>query len=120
MANTNNSRVKTFGAILTMVVLLIAAIIRPIRQRNDDLQRQIYDLKMELKDHAQLNNHPWGVVGEIAELREKFTEVETQFDGLRERGTLLTAKSEDRLDKLEKWQEWWYREIAINGKWKQP
>lgn len=115
MANQNNTGLKALGAVLTILAVItgIAAIVRPMQQRNDNLEKQIDSLKNDLRDHAKLNNHPWGVVAEIAEMREKFTEVETQFKGSRERDELLTIRHEDRLTKLEQWQDWWYKEIAI-------
>ena len=79
MANTiNNSCVaKAFAGILVIAAAVgaMASIVRPINQQLETLQ---YDFRQ----HCMENNHPWGVTAEIATLREKFVEVETQFKGL--------------------------------------
>ena len=79
MAENRNSlgAAKAFGVLLTVAVMIgaMAAIVRP-------MQQQLSTLEYDLRQHCAENNHPWGVTAEIATLREKFVEVETQFKGL--------------------------------------
>jgi len=108
MANktVTNNTARPIAIMLTIIALLagMAAIIRP-------LQQQIHALSAELRNHINQNNHPWGVIAEVAELRQKFVEVETQFNGVRDVIEMVNAREDARIEKLEEWQRWWRRNV---------
>lgn len=109
----DRSGLKAFGVIATLAVLIsgMAAIVRPIQQQMEGLQALIVGVNTELRSHSKENNHPWGVLAEIATLRQRFVEVETQFRGLREISDLKSTVNKTQIAKLEEWQSWWYRNI---------
>lgn len=94
--NKNNG-MKTFVSISIIVAMvgITAAIVRPIQQ-------QIEAVSDRLHDHTSQNNHPWGAIAEIAEIKQKFVEIETQFDGMREVIDTESVRNTARIEKLER------------------
>lgn len=84
----NNSK-KNGTKALSVAVLVIAiiagvyAMVEPMQQRIDFLERQVLRSENLLQKHADVKIHP-GASEEVAAMRERFKEVETQFKGLRE------------------------------------
>ncbi len=98
MTNNNMSNgMKTFSGILVIVAVIAAtaAIVRPIQQ-------QIESVSIQLRNHTNQNNHPWGVIAEIAEIRQRFIEVETQFRGMRDVIEARHNRNSARIEKLER------------------
>lgn len=110
---SNNATAMRVLTVLTAILALVggmAAIVRPLHLQIASQDKQIADLKSDLITHIKENDHPWGVVAQIATLQEKFTEVETQFQAFREREDLIQERDASRLKKLEDWVDWQTKE----------
>jgi uncharacterized protein HemX len=96
----NNSSAKAFGGIIALVALILGvyAMVEPMNQRIDFLERQIDTLEanMRLDDLRERKDE-----SRLSAMGEKFMEVETQFSALRELATTSHENIEDRLDKIE-------------------
>lgn len=103
----NNSVLKTLGAVLVVVVGMCAIVtgvysmVKPMGQRFDFQRDDIEEIERDLQKHSELNNHPWGVVAEIAKVQEQFVEVETQFRALQSVEGKVAERANARLDKIE-------------------
>jgi len=100
MPDQNTTSNRTGAATAISVILAIVAITGGMAAIVRPLQQQIQDLHIQLREHRAENNHPWGVVAEVAELRQKFAEVETQFDNLDERTGTIQQTAEKALEKI--------------------
>lgn len=103
MANNDPSK----KALITIALLLamvggMAAIVSPMQNQIKYLKADNALLRQELKDHAALNNHPWGVLGELGAMRERFVEVETQFKNIDERTSRMENTWHDEINDLDK------------------
>lgn len=87
-----------------MMITSLAAVVRPINARIDQLQENIELLREETVRHHTERAHP-DARSDLATLSERFTEVETQFRNLREIVELYQAWNGARLDKLETGRE---------------
>lgn len=99
----NNSSAKAFGGVLAIVAIIagLYAMVEPMGQRIDFQTEHLHTMQRNLETHAAENNHPWGVVAEIAKVQEKFVEVETQFRGMRDLGLLSDEQTKARLGRIE-------------------
>ena len=94
---------RAFGGVIALVALLtgMAAIIRPIQQQVDFLDRRISaDDVREREDTAT-----------IGKMSERFKEVETQFRSLRELVDTRIGHAGERTEKLEEWLDWWHKTV---------
>jgi len=98
-----NGSIKQTLIILGFMVTAIVAVVTPIRQ-------QMEYVKEELDKHALIEAHP-DMLEKYAYTIERFKEVETQFDALREVSEKNDERQQARFNKLEDWQRWWYRNI---------
>lgn len=93
---SNNNGVKVllgFGglgsiaAIGTAIFSYIGGQIQPLHQRIDSTAQQVDQraafIERQQESHESLVGHS-GAIGDLARLTEKFTEIETQFRGVRE------------------------------------
>ena len=83
MAVSNGSATKAFGGVFAILALIagVYAMIEPQGQRMDFLERQIVDMRTEMhKDDAREQQDQ----SQLSSIEERFKEVETQFEGLRE------------------------------------
>jgi len=102
-SGNGNSNWKQLLAAMSFMLIIIGAI-------TTSMQQQFGYLNQQVKEHAILDGHATALERH-ASAREKFKEVETQFDGLREAIALQNVRNEARMNKMEEWQRWWYRNI---------
>ena len=81
----------------------MAAIVRP-------MQQQIDAHTIELRTHRTTAAHPQATAN-LAALREKFAEVETQFRALRELVDVRLAMVDHRTKEIETWLSWWHKTV---------
>ena len=87
--NTNGTVKASIALVAIFLVMLgstyqmLQSETQPLNQRIDFLERQLGDARDEMIRHEELRIHA-GALADVAQLSEKFTEVETQFRALRE------------------------------------
>jgi len=87
MTPTNNTAPKALAGVVAIVAVIagVYAMVEPMGQRIDFTTVQITRLENSLQRSVIADtNHQRLTDTNLAELREKFKEVETQFQGLRE------------------------------------
>ncbi len=102
----NGTGTRAFGGVVALLAIVagVYAMVEPMSQRIEFQNRQIDTMREDLQRHASLNNHPWGVVAEIATLEESLREVETQF-----------ADTERRIADYERWRETWEQKYPASN-----
>lgn len=100
----NNNSSRMVGPILGMIAI-IGGVYALVNYRFASLIDQNRDLRGELRRHAEENNHPWGVMAEIAKVGVQFTEVETQFAEAEKYNNLRMQYIEDQIAALTEWQQ---------------
>ncbi len=93
---------------LVLMIAVLAAVMSPALVMVSAQQASITEVKTQLiadNDQERID------AMELGRIREKFTEVETQFSGLEKATGLQTERNDARFVKLEEWQRWWYRLI---------
>jgi len=116
---TNGNGVVKFVGIILAVIGGLYGVNRDLSQRIEFLnshhtqeirtiqnQIDIIGTKMSADDGRERD-----VVGKLSQQFEKFKEVETQFNALREVVSAFDVRSQARFSKLEDWQSWWYRTV---------
>lgn len=98
----NNDILKTNGTKAFAGVLIIIAMIGATAAIVKPIQQQIEAVSERISQHISQNNHPWGVIAEIAEIKQKFIEVETQFNGLRNVIQTEDIRNRTRITNLER------------------
>ena len=93
-------------AALGTIIMAVSATMKPLKQQQDMTATM-------LRDHAEKNNHPWGVMAELGEMRQRFVEVETQFRGLRE---IIEIRDENHKERIAKLEEWYNMVSAMNAR----
>ena len=99
----NGNGAKAFAAIVAVaaVISALVAIVRPMQQQIDFL-----DAKMQLDDSRERED-----TKALAQMGEKFAEVETQFRSLRELVDIRIEISDKRIRDIEGWLDWWYKTV---------
>ena len=105
---------KAFGSIMTVITVIgvsvgaLVATVRPMNQRIDTLERMLdkAERRMDLDDIREQKD-----AASIATIREKFTEVETKFNALREISDIRGINETASIDKLERWVRALEREV---------
>ena len=111
----NNVGAKAFGGVVALVAIVagVYAMVEPMNQRIDFIERQQKDanvqlreviskLSSELRQHEAITGHD-GLIQQVAMTREQFREVETQFTDM-----------ERRIEGYEEWQLWWQRTVPTS------
>ena len=86
-AITNSNGMKAFGGVLALVAILagMKAFVNPVNQRVDFVGEQMSQLGNNLDVlNRRDREHQVETDAGLAAIREKFAEIETQFDWLRE------------------------------------
>ena len=86
-AITNSNGMKAFGGVLALVAILagMKAFVNPVNQRVDFVGEQMAQLGNNLDIlNRRDREHQVETDAGLAAIREKFAEIETQFDWLRE------------------------------------
>jgi len=91
----NGNGTKAFGGVIAIVALItgVMAIVRPMQQSIDAQ-------KADLLRHQVLPSHP-EALEDLAQIREKFVEVETQFKNLDERTSRMETATAKDMESLE-------------------
>lgn len=96
--------VTAFIAIIVVCIGMISNSVKPVTIQLGFLQRELGKLEdqtnAKLRDHSNLAAHP-GAQEDLTTARERFKEVETQFEGERRVMALHVAAITHRLEKLE-------------------
>ncbi len=106
--NSNSSGSKAFAGVIVVVALItgVGAIVRPMQQQINSLEQQVLREQRQLDarhtSHVLLDAHP-GALAMHAKTMERFSEVETQFAGLREVVGIRQMIDEKRLDEIDRW-----------------
>lgn len=79
------------------------AISKPMSQRLDFLERVLTAEEGRNKEHALLQQHP-GAQAHLSAMKERFSEVETQFKGLREVADVRLAKLDEAVGIIQVWR----------------
>lgn len=105
--NNNGTKALIVLSVLAAIIGGIASYVGPIEARMEYMSTRMdkleTELKAELKEHERLEAHV-GAVKKMAAILEKFTEVETQFDGKAELRKALHEQNVEDIKKLEAWQ----------------
>jgi len=109
-SNSNGSTKAVAGVIgLLLVISGVYAMIEPMSQRIDFLEREIDRSKVKISDHEKTVGHT-GLIQQQAGARERFKEIETQFKGLREVMSMSDDNQVKDLDLIKKR----FRELEIS------
>lgn len=109
MANKTRNGNGSLVAIVAVTGLLgivagVYAMVQPMNQRIDHLtqyvERSENRVTRTVFEHTSLHSHP-DAAREMAQISERFKEVETQFRGLRELMTVRIAEMERRIERQE-------------------
>ena len=101
-AENDNSNAKAFGGVLVLLALIagVYAMIEPMTQRIDFLERQMQSQKDELEAHKSKDDHPHAL-SLHSEAAEKFRRVESEFRAIKELFNMNYGSHENRLQKIE-------------------
>ena len=102
-SNNGNGSTKAFAGVIGLMLVIagVYAMIEPMNQRIDFLERQITSLKnshANKEDEHSITHRDF--VATLSSTTERFAEVETQFDDI-----------ERRIQNYENWQQWWQRNV---------
>lgn len=90
---------KTFGGVVAIiaVILGIFAMVEPMGQRMDFIERQVENV---IEAMSLDNERERADLIELGEMRQKFVEIETQFDAYKHRISII-----------EDWYSWWVKNV---------
>ena len=102
MEKVNSNGGKILGSLLGILAVIagVYAMVAPMNQRIDFMERTIESQAREAERHTDLGLHP-GAGAQLSAISERLKEVETQFIGLREVLALEIRAASRRLEALE-------------------
>jgi len=99
--NSGNSTKAFAGVIgLLLVIAGVYAMIEPMTQRIDFLEREISRTKVEMSEHEKIIGHT-GLIQQKSSTKEHFKEIETQFRSLKE---IIKIKDDEHSKHIDRMQ----------------